>query len=125
MNTNRLPIFYDSSLSCKVLCSPNIGVETLTLFLIVIPSLISNDLFQFIISVDVTVYHRGFHGDLNETFLLGQVSDTARKLTQTTWECLDKAIKIGNYYFLPSYPLQLFGASVQELKYISLAVHNF
>ncbi|CAH0753147.1 unnamed protein product [Bemisia tabaci] len=45
-------------------------------------------------NVDVTVYHRGFHGDLNETFLLGQVSDTARKLTQTTWECLDKAIKI-------------------------------
>ena len=46
-------------------------------------------------SVDVTVYHRGFHGDLNETFLVGNISPVGRKLTQVTWECLDKAINIG------------------------------
>ncbi|KAF6207728.1 hypothetical protein GE061_016176 [Apolygus lucorum] len=47
-----------------------------------------------ICNVDITVYHRGFHGDLNETFLVGEVSDTAKKLTKVTWECLQKAIDI-------------------------------
>ena len=47
--------------------------------------------------VDITVYHRGFHGDLNETFLIGKVSETASKLTKVTWECLQKAIDIGNH----------------------------
>lgn len=45
--------------------------------------------------VDVTVYHRGFHGDLNETFLIGNVSPEAKKLVQVTSECLLKAINIG------------------------------
>uniref|UniRef100_A0A0K8SM33 Methionine aminopeptidase n=1 Tax=Lygus hesperus TaxID=30085 RepID=A0A0K8SM33_LYGHE len=47
-----------------------------------------------ICNVDITVYHKGFHGDLNETFLVGEVSDTAKKLTKVTWECLQKAIDI-------------------------------
>lgn len=45
-----------------------------------------------ICNVDVTVYHKGFHGDLNETFLVGEVSSEARRLVSTTSECLDKAI---------------------------------
>lgn len=47
-----------------------------------------------ICNVDVAVYHRGFHGDLNETFLIGNVSSIGRKLTCVTWECLNKAIKV-------------------------------
>lgn len=46
-------------------------------------------------AVDITVYHRGFHGDLNETFLVGEVNDVSKKLTKVTWECLQKAIDIG------------------------------
>jgi len=46
-------------------------------------------------AVDVTVYHRDFHGDLNETFLIGNVSAEAKKLVQVTSECLLKAINIG------------------------------
>ncbi|KAL0267995.1 UNVERIFIED_CONTAM: hypothetical protein PYX00_010097 [Menopon gallinae] len=46
-----------------------------------------------ICNVDVTVYHRGFHGDLNETFLIGDVSDIGKKLTKVTWESLQKAIE--------------------------------
>lgn len=46
-----------------------------------------------ICNVDVTVYHRGYHGDLNETFLIGEVNDTAKKLVHTTWECLQRAIE--------------------------------
>ncbi|CAG0913645.1 unnamed protein product [Notodromas monacha] len=47
-----------------------------------------------ILNIDVTVFHRGFHGDLNETLFVGNVSDTAKKLVQVTWECLEKAIAI-------------------------------
>jgi methionyl aminopeptidase len=49
------------------------------------------------LAVDVTVYHRGFHGDLNETFLIGNVSPEAKKLVRITSECLTKAISIGKY----------------------------
>ncbi|KAI6214464.1 Methionine aminopeptidase [Aphelenchoides besseyi] len=46
-------------------------------------------------NIDVTVYHRGFHGDLNETFFVGdKVSEKDRKLVEVTYECLQKAIQI-------------------------------
>ncbi|KAK9299198.1 hypothetical protein QLX08_007709 [Tetragonisca angustula] len=47
-----------------------------------------------ICNVDVTVYHNGFHGDLNETFLVGNVKPEVRKLVEVTHECLSKAIDI-------------------------------
>jgi len=47
-----------------------------------------------ICNVDVTVFHQGYHGDLNETFHVGEVSPEASKLVKTTWECLQKAIEI-------------------------------
>uniref|UniRef100_A0A161N1M1 Methionine aminopeptidase n=1 Tax=Triatoma infestans TaxID=30076 RepID=A0A161N1M1_TRIIF len=47
-----------------------------------------------ICNVDITVYHRGYHGDLNETFWVGEVSEIGKKLTRVTWECLQKAIDI-------------------------------
>lgn len=47
----------------------------------------------------MTVYHRGFHGDLNETLLVGnQVKEETRKLVKVTYECLQHAINIGNYF---------------------------
>ncbi|UYV61500.1 BMS1 [Cordylochernes scorpioides] len=33
-----------------------------------------------LLNVDITVYHRGFHGDLNETFLIGHVDDVGKRL---------------------------------------------
>ncbi|KAF7266901.1 hypothetical protein GWI33_019829 [Rhynchophorus ferrugineus] len=47
-----------------------------------------------ICNVDVTVYHRGFHGDLNETFFVGNVNDKVKNLVKVTHECLMKAIEI-------------------------------
>ncbi|KAM3725126.1 Methionine aminopeptidase [Dirofilaria immitis] len=48
-----------------------------------------------ICNVDVTVYHRGFHGDLNETFLVGdKVKEETRKLVKVTYECLQHAIDL-------------------------------
>lgn len=46
-------------------------------------------------NIDVTVYHRGFHGDLNETILCGdKVAEEDRKLVQVTHECLMQAIQM-------------------------------
>lgn len=47
-----------------------------------------------IINCDVTVYIDGMHGDCSETVLVGEVSQEARSLVQTTWECLMKGIDI-------------------------------
>ncbi|XP_059633953.1 methionine aminopeptidase 1A [Cornus florida] len=47
-----------------------------------------------IVNVDVTVYYKGVHGDLNETFFVGNVDEASRRLVQCTYECLEKAIAI-------------------------------
>ena len=45
------------------------------------------------------MYHRGFHGDLNETFFVGdKVDEESRKLVRVTYECLQEAIKIGKLF---------------------------
>ncbi|XP_063578730.1 methionine aminopeptidase 1 isoform X4 [Pongo abelii] len=49
-----------------------------------------------IVNVDITLYRNGYHGDLNETFFVGEVDDGARKLVQTTYECLMQAIDAEN-----------------------------
>lgn len=46
-------------------------------------------------AVDITVYRNGYHGDLNETFYVGEVDEGARRLVQTTYECLMQAIDAG------------------------------
>ena len=43
-------------------------------------------------NIDVTVFHRGYHGDLNETLFVGTPSEKAEKLVRNTHECLQKAI---------------------------------
>ncbi|XP_065191224.1 methionine aminopeptidase 1-like [Sycon ciliatum] len=43
---------------------------------------------------DITVYHRGFHGDLNETLFVGDVDEKSRDLTKVAYECLMKGIDI-------------------------------
>lgn len=50
-----------------------------------------------IVNLDVTLYHGGYHGDLNETYYVG---DRARadadsvRVTETARECLDVAIAL-------------------------------
>lgn len=46
-----------------------------------------------IVNVDLTSIVDGWHGDQSETFLIGEVSDEARQLVQTTFECLHKGIE--------------------------------
>ncbi|KIW51246.1 methionine aminopeptidase, type I [Exophiala xenobiotica] len=49
-----------------------------------------------ILNIDVTLYHEGYHGDLNETYYVGDKAkanpDNVR-LVETTRQCLDKAIE--------------------------------
>ncbi|KAL9093124.1 MAG: hypothetical protein Q9159_000483 [Coniocarpon cinnabarinum] len=49
-----------------------------------------------IINIDVTLYHKGFHGDLNETYYVGNASSDADavRVVETARECLDEAIKL-------------------------------
>ncbi|KAL4239997.1 Methionine aminopeptidase 1 [Mactra antiquata] len=46
-----------------------------------------------ILNIDISVYYKGFHGDLNETFFVGNVDEKSKKLVKASWECLDLAIK--------------------------------
>lgn len=62
------------------------------------PFKLSNSVYSilfFSIAVDISVYYKGFHGDLNETFFVGKVDERYKKLVRVSWECLDQAIKEG------------------------------
>ncbi|CAB3977694.1 methionine aminopeptidase 1D, mitochondrial [Paramuricea clavata] len=47
-----------------------------------------------IINVDVSTYLNGYHGDLSETFLLGNVDGDAKRLVSVTRDCLYAAITV-------------------------------
>jgi len=47
-----------------------------------------------IVNIDVSLYYGGFHSDLNETYLVGEVDETAKKLVNVCREALDKAIQM-------------------------------
>jgi len=48
-----------------------------------------------IVNIDVTTYNRGgYHGDLNETFCVGNVDDEGRKLVKTAFNCLGAALDL-------------------------------
>jgi len=55
-----------------------------------------------IVNVDITTYNRGgYHGDLNETFCVGNVDEEGKKLVRTAFECLSEAlamVKPGTLY---------------------------
>ena len=40
----------------------------------------------------MTAYYDGYHGDLNETYFVGKVSESSKLLVKTTFEALQKAI---------------------------------
>lgn len=45
-----------------------------------------------LVNVDVTIYYRGFHGDLNETYTVGSTDAASEKLVACARECLRLAI---------------------------------
>ena len=48
-----------------------------------------------IVNVDISVYYKGYHSDLNETFLVGdKVDESSKALVNCARECLERAIAI-------------------------------
>eukprot|EP00347_Sterkiella_histriomuscorum_P004718 403359376 len=46
-----------------------------------------------IINLDISVYKNGMHADMNETYLVGNASESSRKLVEVTYNSLMKAIE--------------------------------
>lgn len=54
-----------------------------------------------IVNLDVSIFHKGFHSDLNETFLVGDVPEPRQKTVHAAYDCLHAAsqmIKPGTMY---------------------------
>jgi len=47
-----------------------------------------------IVNIDITAYKDGFHGDSNQTFLVGDVKEDVRLLVERTRESLQRAIAV-------------------------------
>ena len=56
--------------------------------------------FFFLSAVDITIYFNGFHGDLNETFFVGEVNEDSKQLVKVTYECINQAISSGNLIYV-------------------------
>jgi len=46
-----------------------------------------------IVNIDVTLYYEGYHGDVNHTYLVGNVDENKKNLIKITKECLWKSIE--------------------------------
>ncbi|KAF9474342.1 methionyl aminopeptidase [Pholiota conissans] len=47
-----------------------------------------------ILNIDVTLFHKGYHGDTSKTFLVGDVDDAGKELVDITNEALERAIAV-------------------------------
>ena len=66
-------------------------------------------LFCLVALVDITIYYNGFHGDLNETFFVGEVDEESKQLVKVTYECISQAISAGILYW----------------KFYTTCIHNY
>ncbi|MDP2437992.1 MAG: type I methionyl aminopeptidase [archaeon] len=46
-----------------------------------------------IVNIDVSVFHEGYHGDINEMFFVGRVGEEGKRLVQAAYECMYAAIE--------------------------------
>jgi methionyl aminopeptidase len=66
-----------------------------------------------IVNLDVSVYHEGYHADLNETYYVGdraKADPDSVRLIETTRECLAEAIKLVK----PGTPIREFGNVIEK-----------
>lgn len=67
-----------------------------------------------IVNIDVTLYHGGFHGDINETYYVGDkalANPDAVRVVETARECLDSAIAIAK----PGTAFKDYGSVIEKL----------
>lgn len=58
-----------------------------------------------IVNVDITIFFKGYHGDVSETYLVGEQSESSKHLVATAYEAMTKAIGICN----PGTPFKTIG----------------
>ena len=63
-----------------------------------------------IVNVDLTTIVDGWHGDQSETFLIGEVSDEARAVTQ----CAFDSLYLGIEAIRPAFPVGVIGEAIQQ-----------
>ncbi|KAI1844982.1 hypothetical protein JX266_008775 [Neoarthrinium moseri] len=66
-----------------------------------------------IINLDISLYHGGYHADLNETYYVGErakADPDSVRIIETTRECLDKAIALVK----PGTPIRDFGRVIED-----------
>ncbi|KAI0165129.1 methionine aminopeptidase 1 [Hypoxylon sp. FL1284] len=66
-----------------------------------------------IVNLDVTLYHQGYHADLNETYYVGdqaKADPDSVRVVETTRECLNEAIK----HVKPGTPIRQFGSIIEK-----------
>jgi methionyl aminopeptidase len=63
-----------------------------------------------IVNIDVTAYLDGFHGDSNQTFKVGNVSEDVSLLVDRTKESLDRAIAS----VMPGRPINVIGRTIES-----------
>lgn len=64
-----------------------------------------------IVNVDVSAYFGGYHGDLNETFLVGRVDEEGVGLVETAFRCLAAAV----YMVQPGAMYRDLGGSISKI----------
>jgi methionyl aminopeptidase len=64
-----------------------------------------------IVNVDLTAELKGFHGDSSRMFMIGNVSNPARKLVNTCLDCLNSAIAVCG----PGVPLSEIGKTIEGI----------
>ena len=62
-----------------------------------------------IVNIDITAYIDGFHGDSNQTFLVGSVSEDVRLLVERTREALSRGISV----VAPGRQVNLIGRAIE------------
>jgi methionyl aminopeptidase len=66
-----------------------------------------------IINLDISIYHEGYHADLNETYYVGDralADPESVRVIETTRQCLDEAIKIVK----PGTAIRDFGSVIEK-----------
>ncbi|RYP73125.1 hypothetical protein DL769_004286 [Monosporascus sp. CRB-8-3] len=66
-----------------------------------------------IVNLDVSLYHEGYHADLNETYYVGdraKADPDSVRIVETARECLDKAIELVK----PGTPIRDFGRAIEK-----------
>jgi methionyl aminopeptidase len=66
-----------------------------------------------IVNLDISLYHGGYHADLNETYYVGdraKADADSVRVVETTRECLDKAIELVK----PGTPIREFGKVIEK-----------